>query len=224
MELSELDDMDSIDLSRWTHPISLKLALASNQDRGKKFEKWIAGRLEEEFPEFTDIEHLLVNNPDSSGEPDISFISAATRIQCGTKKYIEVKSVREKLKGKNKSINYEVTRLKPFDDGETGNKNFDYLVIAYIHPSRGPIYRSITHEECIKAIELNIFRYRHDWRGYAFNINDFDSFTHTELKMYKGLECIENYERQTFHSLWGVEVDMSWLRKKDSLVQTRLFV
>ena len=152
------------------------------------------------------------SNPESTGEPDISFINTVSR----TKKYIEVKSVREKLKGKNKSINYEVTRLKPFDDGETGNKNFDYLVIAYIHPSMGKIYRSMTHEECVRAIELKIFKFRPDWKGYAFNIDDYDNFTHTELKMYKDLECIKHHEQQTVFSLWGTKIDMRWL-KKDSV-------
>ena len=207
----ELDDMDSIDLSRWTHPTSLKLVLGSNQDRGKWFEKHIAQLVKEQFPEFKDVEHLGTSNPESTGEPDISFINTVSR----TKKYIEVKSVREKLKGKNKSINYEVTRLKPFDDGETGNKNFDYLVIAYIHPSMGEIYRSMTHEECVRAIELKIFKFRPDWKGYAFNINDFDSFTHTELKMYKDLECIKHHEQQINKSKNMLDIDNKQVTIKD---------
>ena len=140
---------------------------------------------------------------------------------CIRDRYIEVKSVLLNPARKGKK---EVTRIKPYDQGENGNQNFDYLVIMFIHPTRGLIVRSMTWEENIKGIELNIFKWRHYWPGYSFTVNDFDNLIHTELKMYNGFECIENYEGQTFHSLWGVDVDMSWLRKKDSLVQARLFV
>ena len=153
----------------------------------------------------------------STGRPDIAFTSPVSKIE----KYIEVKSV---LLNPEKKEKKEVTRIKPYDQGESGNQNFDYLVIVFIHPTRGIIIRSMTHEECVKGIELNIFKWRQYWPGYSFTVNDVDDLIHTELKMYNNFECIENYERQTFHSLWGVEVDMSWLRKKDSLVQTRLFV
>ena len=33
------------------------------------------------------------------------------------------------------------------------------------------------------------------------------------LKMYEDLSCIKRYEKRTVFSLWGVDVDMSWLKK-----------
>ena len=202
----------------WTHPVSWKLALRGEEARGRYLEKKTCSLIKEEFPEFGESIGLLRGkHKRSEGCPDINFMSPVSKIE----KYIEVKSVLLNPARKGKK---EVTRIKPYDQGESGNQNFDYLVIMFIHPTRGEIIRSMTHEECVKGIELNIFKWRPYWPGYGFTVNDSDNLLHTELKIYNGFECIENYERQTFHSLWGVDVDMSWLRKKDSLVQARLFV
>ena len=202
----------------WTNYTSRRLAGLGEEARGRYLEKKICSLIKKEFPEFGEsIGPLRGKHKRSEGCPDIAFTSPVSKIE----KYIEVKSVLLPPARKGKK---EVTRIKPYDQGESGNQNFDYLVIMFIHPTRGLIVRSMTWEETIKGIELNIFKWRWYWPGYGFTVNDVDDLIHTELKMYNGFECIENYERQTFHSLWGVEVNMSWLRKKDSLVQTRLFV
>ena len=203
----QLSDLSTVDFSKWMHPVSQKLVMTSNNDRGKFFEKFTALRIRECFPEFQHVNYLEVNNQSTTGRPDIAFQPTLNEKE----KYVEVKSVQEKMV-KNE-IHYTITRLKPFDDGENGNKNFDYLVIGYIHPTRGVIVRSMTHEECVKAIKLNVFKYVKCWKGYSFNINDFENFTHTRLKMYEDLSCIKRYEKRTVFSLWGVDVDMSWLKK-----------
>ena len=207
MREMQLSDLSTVDFSKWMHPVSQKLVMTSNNDRGKFFEKFTALRIRECFPEFQHVNYLEVNNQSTTGRPDIAFQPTLNEKE----KYVEVKSVQEKMV-KNE-IHYTITRLKPFDDGENGNKNFDYLVIGYIHPTRGVIVRSMTHEECVKAIKLNVFKYVKCWKGYSFNINDFENFTHTRLKMYEDLSCIKRYEKRTVFSLWGVDVDMSWLKK-----------
>ena len=207
MREMHLADLSTVDFSKWTHPVSQKLVMTSNNDRGKFFEKFTALRIKECFQEFQYVNYLEVNSQSTTGRPDIAFKSTLNEKE----KYVEVKSVQQKIK--KDEIHYTITRLKPFDDGEKGNKNFDYLVIGYIHPTRGVIVRSMTHEECVKAIKQNIFKYVKSWKGYAFNINDFENFTHTQLKMYENLSCIKGYEKRTVFSLWGVDVDMPWLKK-----------
>ena len=199
---------NDVDPLVWTHPVSREYANSSEEKRGKDIEWRTCGCIKEEFPEFGESIGLLERycccgkHKRSTGRPDIAFMSPVSKIE----KYIEVKSV---LLNPAKNDKKEITRIKPYDQGESGNQNFDYLVIVFIHPTRGIIVRSMTWEENIKGIELNIFKWRKNWEGYSFTVNDFDNLIHTELKMYKDFECIENYEGQTFHSLWGVDVDMS---------------
>ena len=216
-EYDNVKGFNDVDPLVWTHPVSREYANSGEQERGNDIEIRTCDCIKEEFPEFGESILLRSKHKRSTGRPDIAFTSPVSKIE----KYIEVKSV---LLNPEKKEKKEVTRIKPYDQGESGNQNFDYLVIVFIHPTRGIIIRSMTHEECVKGIELNIFKWRQYWPGYSFTVNYVDDLIHTELKMYNNFECIENYERQTFHSLWGVEVNMSWLRKKDSLVQTRLFV
>ena len=178
----------NIDISKWVHPISCKLEKINNNARGRLFEDYVSDLMVQTFPSIHYCSSRDIQGSMSDGQPDVAFCLNDQSRQ----KYIEVKSVLEK--GQSKNLNYEVTRLKVFDGGEYGQPNFDYLVIAYIHPSRGIIYRSMTQKECRRAINKDIFKYRKEWKGYSFRINDFVNFQHTSLNMYKGLGAIESGE------------------------------
>jgi len=180
----------NIDISKWVHPISCKLEKINNNARGRLFEDYVSDLMVQTFPSISYCDSRNIEGSPSNGRPDVAFCLNNQSRQ----KYIEVKSVLEK--GQPKNLNYEVTRIKVFDNGECGQPNFDYLVISFIHPSRGIIYRSMTWNECKRGVDNDIFTYRKDWRGYAFKINDLVNFKHTSLNMYNNLECIENGEKR----------------------------
>ena len=190
----DVTDLDPRDYSEWEHPVSLRAVQLDNETRGKCFEKFVAKKIKKAFPSWdvSDGEEKVTHD-NSDGVPDIRFKTTAE----DKNKYVEVKSVQKKINKKTNKIHYNVTRVKMYDDGEYGNKNFDYLVIGYIHPTRGIIFRSMTHEQCEKAIDIGACGYMKCWKGYEFRINDFNNFVHTDLDMYNDLECIEKYEESS---------------------------
>lgn len=179
----------NIDNSKWIHPVSRYLEQMNNNPRGRMFEDYVSKMMSETFAHIKYVNARDTGGSFSDGQPDVTFSFDLNNRY----KYIEVKSVLEKETGSKK--HYEITRLKVYDDGEYGNPNFDYLVIAYIHPSRGVIYRSMTHQECVKAIDLGILKYRKDWKGYSFKVNCLTRFKHTSLEMYNDLDVIKEYEK-----------------------------
>jgi len=187
MKEMELVDIKKIDYSKWVHPVSRQLVSMTNNDRGKLFEEYVADQVKSTFPRLKNITNISVSKTDSSAKPDISFVNCF-----GEKKFIEVKSVQQKER--KSGLNYQVTRLKLYDRGDYGKNNFDYLVVGYIHPSRGVIFRSLTHSMCEKAVKIGSCRYTENWKGYSFDINDFGNLTHSSLNMYDGLDCI--YENE----------------------------
>ena len=186
-----IEDLDPKDYSEYTNPISRRAVKLDNNLRGKRFQIFVAKEIKKAFPSWDVSDgEKKVTHDNSDGVPDIRFKTSAE----DKNKYVEVKSVQKKIDKKTKKIHYNATRVKMYDDGEYGNKNFDYLVLGYIHPTRGIIFRSMTHEQCEKAIDIGACGYMKSWQGYKFRINDFDYFVHTELDMYNDLECLEKYE------------------------------
>ena len=187
----DIEDLDPQDYSKWVHPMSLRAVQIQNDVRGQRFEIFVAKEIKKAFPNWDVSDGKeKVTHDNSNGVPDIRFKTSAE----DKNKYVEVKSVQEKVDRKTGKINYKVTRLTMYDNGTCGNKNFDYLVIGYIHPTKGIIFRSMTHEQCEKAISIGACGYMKSWKGYEFRINDLDDFAHTDLDMYKNLECIKKYE------------------------------
>lgn len=191
MELQYAKDwsLNNIDNSKWVHPTSNYLEQMNNNPRGRMFEDYVAKMMTDTFPHLSYVNARDTGGELSDGQPDVTFSFDLNN----RNKYIEVKSVLEKESQKNK--HYEITRLKVYDDGEYGNPNFDYLVVCYIHPSKGVIYRSMTHQECVRGIRLDILKYRKEWKGYSFKINCLQEFKHTSLEMYDNLDVIKEYEK-----------------------------
>ena len=180
-----------IDPSRWEHPLSKYLVETyPNEARGALFESWVVKWMKQEFPYLLYASKTFEESM-SEGRPDIAF--SFDKLE--RNKFIEVKSSQEKLKGKNKKKTYEVVRIHVYDDGEYGQANFDYIVFGFIDPVRGVIYRSMTHEQCVRGIKLGILKYRTEWKAYSFSINDLQDFRHTSLKMYDNLDVIKEYEK-----------------------------
>ena len=178
-----------VDPLRWKHELSNYLVETyPNEARGALFEHWVVKWMKEEFPQ------LLYASRDfkesmSQGRPDIAFSFNKSERD----KFIEVKSSQEKLRSKKKT--YEVVRIHVYDEGKCGQPNFDYIVFAFIDPVRGVIYRSMTHEQCVKGIRLGILKWKPRWEGYGFSINDLQDFRHTSLEMYDNLDVIKEYEK-----------------------------
>lgn len=180
-----------VDSSRWKHPLSKYLVETyPNEARGTLFEHWVVRWMKEEFPYLLYASKTFEESM-SQGRPDIAFSFNKSERD----KFIEVKSSQEKLKGKNKKKSYEVVRIHVYDNGESGKANFDYIVFGFIDPIRGVVYRSMTHEQCVKGIRLGILKYRTEWKGYSFSINDLQDFRHTSLEMHDNLDVIKEYEK-----------------------------
>ena len=191
LEYAENWQKGNVDPSRWKHPLSKYLVENySNEARGALFESWVVKWMKQEFPYLLYASRTFGESM-SEGRPDIAFSFDKSE----RNKFIEVKSSQEKLKGKNKKKTYEVVRIHVYDDGEYGKANFDYIVFGFIDPVRGVIYRSMTHEQCVRGIELGIFKYRTQWGAYSFSINDIQDFRHTSLKMHDNLDVIKEYEK-----------------------------
>lgn len=180
-----------VDPSRWKHPLSKYLVETyPNEARGALFEHWVVKWMKKEFPYLLYASKTFEESM-SKGRPDIAFSFNKSE----RNKFIEVKSSQEKLKGKNKKKTYEVVRIHVYDKGEYGQANFDYIVFGFIDPIRGVIYRSMTHEQCVKGIRLGILKYRTEWNAYSFSINDLQDFRHTSLEMHDNLDVIKEYEK-----------------------------
>ena len=182
------------DLSEWTHALSLGLRKLSPSDRGAWWEKKCIELIKEDYGHvFSGIEKFSKKKV-IANESHVSLKSDAVpdgtfKTQVGERKYTEAKCA-----AKRKNGMYEVCRLKLYDNGESGNEVFEYLIVSYLHPTRGVIIRSMTHTECVKGVELGIFKYHHEWKGYSFQLNNLDKMTVDELKMYEGLGCIHEHE------------------------------
>jgi len=191
MELEYAKDwsVKNIDTSKWINPVSAYLEQMNNNPRGRMFEDYVSQMMTDTFPYLKYVDARDTGEKLSDGQPDVTFSFDLNN----RNKYIEVKSVLEKETATTK--HYEITRLKVYDNGQCGNPNFDYLVVAYIHPSRGVIYRSMTHQECVRGIRLGILKYRKQWKGYSLKVNDLQDFKHTSLNMYNDLDVIKEYEK-----------------------------
>lgn len=190
-----VDDLDEPeDLSEWKDPLSLGLRKKSPSERGAWWEEKCIELMKEDYGNiFSGIEKFskkkVIENEShvslkSDAVPDGTF-----KNQKGKRKYTEAKCATKRKDG-----SYEVCRLKIYDNGENGNDVFEYLCISYIHPTIGVIIRSMTHAECVKGVQLGIFKYVDAWNGYGFRINNFENFCVDELKMYDGLGCIGVHE------------------------------
>ena len=191
VEDSELKD--SIDPKYWTHPQSLLAVMLTNNERGRRFEKIVGRRMRgHHYPDWGVDYRKELKHHKANCKPDILFQSP----QSNETKYVEIKSVQEKRDKKTRKINYKITRLNIYDgaDGSYGIPCFDYLVIAFIHPSKGIIFRSMTHGQCEKAIDLGAAKWNSTWKAWSFDIDDVENLTHTKLDMYNYLECIDKYE------------------------------
>ena len=209
--LKDVEGFSDVDASLWTDPTAKYLAEGSEQKRGERLEKETFDRLEEDFPEFTFKRNS--KHKRSRGVPDAAFISPVSK----TEKYIEIKTVSLTPERQGKK---EVTRIKIFDD--EGNQNFDYLVILFIDPNQGVFARSMTHEECVKAIELKLMRYRESYRGaYGFPIDMAEwertkqNINYGPLKMYKDFDCIKHHEQQIDKSKNMLDIDNKQVTIKD---------
>jgi hypothetical protein len=193
-ELTADDLPEKEDLSEWTHPLSLGLKKKGNQDRGSWWEEKSIELIKEEFGKlFSGIEKFSKTKVIAS-ESHVSLKSEAIpdatfKNQMRKRKYTEAKCA-----AKRKNGTYEVCRLKVYDNGETGNDVFDYLLMSFVHPTKGVFVRSMTHAECVNGIRLGIFKYSDDWGGYGFRLNNLDKMTVDGLEMYEGLDCIGKYE------------------------------
>lgn len=193
-ELTVDDLPEKEDLSEWTHPLSLSLKKKNNQDRGSWWEKKCIELMKEDYGHaFSDIEKFSKKKVVAS-ESHVSLKSdaipdATFKNQMRKRKYTEAKCA-----AKRKNGTYEVCRLNVYDNGETGNDVFDYLLMSFVHPTKGVFVRSMTHSECVKGIRLGIFKYSNDWDGYGFRLNNLDKMTVDDLEIYEGLACIGKYE------------------------------
>ena len=160
-ELTEGDLSEPEDLSEWKHLLSLGLRKLSPSERGAWWEKKCIELIKEDYGHvFSGIEKFSKKKV-IANESHVSLKSDAVpdgtfKTQVGERKYTEAKCA-----AKRKNGMYEVCRLKLYDNGESGNEVFEYLIVSYLHPTRGVIIRSMTHTECIKGIQLGIFKY-HD--------------------------------------------------------------
>ena len=193
-ELTVDDLPEEEDLSEWTHPLSLGLRKKGGQERGAWWEVKCIELMKEKYGHiFSGIEKFSKKKVIAS-ESHVCLKSEAVPDSTFKNQFSKRKYVEAKCAAKRKDKSYEVCRLRVYDNGQSGNDVFEYLCICYLHPTRGAIIRSMTHTECVKGIELGIFRYVEKWGGYGFRINNFENFCVDELTMYDGLGCIGMHE------------------------------
>ena len=191
-ELTADDLPEEEDLSEWTHPLSLGLKKKGNQDRGSWWEEKSIELMKEKYGHVLSGIEKFSKTKVIASESHFSLKSKAVPDSTFKNKFSKRKYVEAKCAAKRKDESYEVCRLRVYD--KMGNDVFDYLVMSFVHPTKGVFVRSMTHAECVKGIQLGILFYSKDWGGYGFRLNNLDKMTVDGLEMYEGLDCIGKYE------------------------------
>lgn len=151
--------------NKHTHSLSLKIYDMDNRKRGEFFEFYTA----EKMREISEIEisELYLSSEYHNGKASIPDVVITTTGNPNVPIFLEVKSIREKIRG-----NYEITRL--------GLDGYKYLIIHLVCPRRGLLTYSVLREH----LTVLGAKYVHYWGKYSLKI--------PSIEWLEGWDCVYN--------------------------------